>query len=605
MLPAISAISVLSRDPVTRFGFAKESFLLMDGYTEDSTVETKTEIGKSGGTVYIAEIDPRMGIRLRARVLQRRGIANSVVGSSLSLSAVKNYLDGGAAEDRFGYLPNSSGGIAYGVLIVKGATWDIDDPGDLHRVSLSLSHELGAWSPNSHVDPDGSGSPDVGGTTPIEITGGGSTGGIPADAEFRAYRFFWDATPPRGETDLTRSGYFDRIIPASLPLTFAEIYSFQSPPSGNWNSALKCGMTFDNNVDGSTSTWTTRTGIYALRGVYHLNDDVQMMGDAEDNNFDSAAYGTNIIAYCYLAGSGEAHFLFGDFPNTAAVLAHLELANTSTLACIYEASTGVEYFRSASAPHTIAWTTLGNMTNVKFAHGNLPTLAAFLTDIGYSTTAGLGTAIRISDDEVYFQSPSAETPTQLTKKNRLFAHLDFRDLKYPDAGYYQVYHLYGHRTGGGTWEMLRVSYRNFDVAAATDFFGDNAVPLIPGPAHYNETANITKSRSSLEAVYCHSDTEYDLGSNGTVTGMGRTSPVVGRVLWVWQYNNLGSNQGSLKWDWRIMASDDINDFLAAQSLHALSSYLVVVSYYRTDRTFHKGSEASGDPLQNCPGISLY
>ena len=605
MLPAISAISLLSVDPVTRMGFVAESFLLMDAYSEDSVVEEHRERGKSGGTVYIAEIDPVMSLRIAARVMQRRGVGNSVVGTSLSLSAIKNYLDNGAAEDRFGYLPYAGGGIAYGVLILKRAKYDKTDAGDLHRVELNLSHELAAWTPVGHTDPDGTGSDNLGGTDTIEVPGGDTSGGVPVDAEFLAYRFFWDATPPRGETDLTRSGYFDRILPTSLPLSFGEIYSFGSPPSGNWNSANECGMTYDNNFDGSISTWTTRAGTYALRAVYFLNEDEMLMGTTESNNFDSASYGNKVIAYCYLAGSGDAAFLYGDFPDTASVIAHLGLADTSTLACIFEATTGTEYFRSSSAPHTIAWTTLGNPKNVRFAHGNLPTLAAFLSDISYGSTTGLGTAIRIDTDEVYFEAPTAETPTNLTLKNRLFAHLDFRDTKTKDAGYYQIYHLYGHRTGGGTWEMIRISYRNFDSAAATDFWGPNAVPTVPGPAHYNETANLTKSRSSLEAVYCHSGKTFDLGSNGTVTGMGRTAPVVGSVLWVFQYNNLGSNQGSLKWDWRILNSDDIDEFLAAQSLHALSSYLVIASYYRTDRVFHKGSEASGDPLINCEGISRY
>lgn len=557
MLPAISALSVISRGTIHRMGFVAEEFLLLDNYSESPSVDSIRKLGESGAQVYLAKINPQNNISLAAKVLSRQGLANPVLGTSLALDVLNNYLNPttGDPESHFGYIPDT-GVPASGKLIIDRATYNQPAANGLHDITLQIEHVFHAWN-STTGSADGSGSTDLGTSDPIVIEGGSTGGTIDEDTgilALRTLRIYYRYSPPLGSTEVKRMGYITRVMTRGTTPTLDEIYAYDNPPAIRWQSSpsidplIVNGPAYDAQDPTATPATLTHAGTYDLLGIYQLETNTWIMAfdtaldidyDTVPVPYDSATYGDCLTVTTF--HDGRQQLLIGNFPNTASVVSELGLADTASILRI-------------SCPRT---------------HDDY-----------------LGTVPAGTDDLAFWRIARSQVRAK---------------------GFLQIFECYGPRTSTN-YHFLFCTYQDFEPSNAS--LGNSLFPQPPPATHWNiGVTGSTNDWTDLDAVYFPATGAYLIGDSTAVTALSYSAPAMGADLWLFQRS---PTFGALAdtWDYVRGNYPNVNAFWTAMG-HSGTWNPTTQTKYST--LFHaNGSNGSGryyagstDPWSNVVGVELY
>lgn len=624
-LPALAAISVYGSG-VSRMGLVSEgSFMLLDGYGEEGQRETQRIRGKSGGTIYLAEIDPIMQINLSAQVKQRRGLANYPVGYSLTNSALRNYLDpNGAVEDRQGFWPAASPAPSYpyGVLILRQNRWEMSR-GGLHQVTLGIVHELAAFGLHDPTDADAAADPGVG----LDDSDAIEAGGGDAVATLQAYRISYTFTPARGSGGTARSGIVTRLFASEAGLTEGQIYAYDNPPAATWTSPQSGGDGADWTTHDPTGTRDTAvTGIYTVTGIWHGNSNTSLTGslggdltsvtaEADDDLLTKSAHGLQtgdrVKITAITGGTG--------LSNNTVYWAIRASASTFKLATsFYNAisGTGIDITLDGTGITLQRHFGLDTTTSVAFAvviaKFTSGTTRLFMGD--YASFAAWKTALSLPDNTLLtwvYEALSGET---------WHGTLDVDDpasfwrasTAQPEAdGIAQVYHIIGNRSGVTTYHYVAVSPTNI-VALGTSAGGPlDSIPDPPPVVYYGSPAN-TNAYEDYTAVYSGNDQVHDYG-NGTTDLLGYPTSgnhaVAGPDLWCWQYAWTVAGGIAGKWDWKAGDAQTLGEWWElltgsyVENPNTANYQAIVRLTAAGGYHWYKGSAAThGDPVAQTTGL---
>lgn len=605
---------------------AEGAFMLLDSFGEEGQRETQRIRGKSGGTIYLAEIDPVMQINLAAQVKQRRGLANAPVGYSLSNSALANYLDPntGAVEDRQGFYPAASPAPAYpyGVLILRQNRWEMSR-GGLHQVTLGITHELAAFGLHDPVDADASADTGVG----LDDSSAIEAGGGDAVASLQIYRISYTFIPARGSGGSTRSGIVTRFFAAEAGLTEGQIYAYNNPGGATWTSPNEAGNGADWTTHDATATRDTAVpGIYTIAGIWHANSNTSLTGalggdltsvtaEADDDLLTKASHGLQtgdrVKITDITGGTGLTvdtyYWVIRASSSTFKLATTWKNAYDGTGINITLDGTGITIKSHFGLDTTTAVTTAAVVVrftddSTRLFVGDFADLAALKTYLGladnalltwvYEATAGATWHGTVDEDDpvAFWRAPTTQPQA---------------------AAIAQVYHIIGNRSGVTTYHYVAVAPLKI-VALGTSSGGPlDSIPDPPPVVYFNSPAN-TNAYEDYTDVYSGNDQAHDYG-NGTTDLLSYPTSgnhaVAGPDLWAWQWAWTVGGGLAGQWDW--IAGD-------AQTLGEWWQ-LVTGSYVETPNTanyqaivrltasggyhWYKGSAAThGDPVANTTGL---
>ena len=153
----------------------------------------------------------------------------------------------------------------------------------------------------------------------------------------------------------------------------------------------------------------------------------------------------------------------------------------------------------------------------------------------------------------------------------------------------------------GRFWIIRCTTNDFTPASGG--VAGSTFPTVPGPVAWN-TPSGTGELDEVTACYSPQADTYDLGDSSAFTTLGYSAPSAATDLWVLQY---GGSSGAASYQWRYIIGDLVDEAALVASIGVLTNYRVV--YHATANhgqgEYVKGSNAYGNPLELCPGLSLF
>ena len=339
-MPAnIPAFTLHTSDALQKFGLPSEPDpLWLHSVTDSARRERMTIMDENLGVAIMESfINASATYAIDAHTRGQRGIANYHPGQSVDAAIIP------AALSDLPFQFHSGNG-----LFIYDSPVRTREAASFHRLTFNLLHIFPEGNAFSSLLNIPSTQPEIVIDSPT--TGGGIDTGTRLET-LRVLRIEVSFTPARGRPESGANYTITRLLSSRTTPTLAEIYSWGNPPGPTWQTT-PAGAAVDQGpaysaTDSLAGAASTVPGTCEIIGIYELNSDSNLLNSVS-NPYDSAAHGTDVILIVLLDGTTR-QLIIGDFPNQAAVLTELGLANTSTLSIIWNATTGTFYFGTAFA----------------------------------------------------------------------------------------------------------------------------------------------------------------------------------------------------------------------------------------------------------------